>query len=294
MGYIMLINYDKLIYLLTCGCCFAVFVMEHLGMGYPESSTEPVSHVDLSHSTNKKTEQNHAKPYIIYRIYPKVFNEHVIPSQKISSWLSRHIQAMKISGGQRFNSSTPDNRNMASWKTHHFIEAMFQLTMFDAGHRNWDNLDSWTNQGFVDLGSGRGHAVLVAHALFPFRQCVGHWTAICVQRGQRSFGRMRMMMRMMMIMMMMMMMMMRMIMLMVICIAIIIFMIMMMTMVMPMTDDVLAFPLGLSPTKTWLKDVGEFIGTTILPIKLWKYKSIHLVCSILLVRFCFPVFYTDA
>ena len=43
MGYIMLINYDKLIYSLTCGCCFAVFVMEHLGMGYPKSSTEPVS-----------------------------------------------------------------------------------------------------------------------------------------------------------------------------------------------------------------------------------------------------------
>lgn len=59
MGYIMLINYDKFIYLLTCGCCFAVFVMEHLGMGYPKSSTEPVSHVDLSHSTNKK---NRAKP----------------------------------------------------------------------------------------------------------------------------------------------------------------------------------------------------------------------------------------
>lgn len=29
-------------------------------------------------------------------------------------------------------------------------------------------------RGFVDLGSGRGHAVLVAHALFPFRQCVGY------------------------------------------------------------------------------------------------------------------------
>uniref|UniRef100_A0A7S4PXH5 Histone-lysine N-methyltransferase, H3 lysine-79 specific n=1 Tax=Alexandrium monilatum TaxID=311494 RepID=A0A7S4PXH5_9DINO len=26
---------------------------------------------------------------------------------------------------------------------------------------------------FVDLGSGRGHAVLAAHALFPFRSCVG-------------------------------------------------------------------------------------------------------------------------
>lgn len=64
MGYIMLINYDKLIYSLTCGCCFAVFVMEHLGMGYPKSSTEPVSHVDLSHSTNKKTEQNHATPIL--------------------------------------------------------------------------------------------------------------------------------------------------------------------------------------------------------------------------------------
>ena len=118
---------------------------------------------------------------------------------------------MKISGGQRFNSSTPDNRNMASWKTHHFIVAMFQLTMFDAGYRNWDKLESWNpNQGFVDLGSGRGHAVLVAHALFPFRQCVGHWTAICVQCGQRSFGRMRMrrMRRMRMKMMMMMLMMM--------------------------------------------------------------------------------------
>ena len=124
---------------------------------------------------------------------------------------------MKISGGQRFNSSTPDNRNMASWKTHHFIVAMFQLTMFDAGHRNWDKLDSWNpDQGFVDLGSGRGHAVLVAHALFPFRQCVGNWTAICVQRGQRSFGRMsmRMKIRMMMMMMMMVMMMMTMMMMM--------------------------------------------------------------------------------
>ena len=37
-------------------------------------------------------------------------------------------------------------------------------------------------QGFVDLGSGRGHAVLVAHALFPFRQCVGHG-AYAVSQG---------------------------------------------------------------------------------------------------------------
>ena len=37
-------------------------------------------------------------------------------------------------------------------------------------------------QGFVDLGSGRGHAVLVAHALFPFRQCVGH-RAYAVSQG---------------------------------------------------------------------------------------------------------------
>merc|ERR1711972_671856 len=28
-------------------------------------------------------------------------------------------------------------------------------------------------RSFVDLGSGQGHAVLAAHALFPFRSCVG-------------------------------------------------------------------------------------------------------------------------
>lgn len=36
--------------------------------------------------------------------------------------------------------------------------------------------------GFADLGSGRGHALLVAHALFPFRQCIGG----CAAPGELS------------------------------------------------------------------------------------------------------------
>ena len=71
----------------------------------------------------------------------------------------------------------PGHRNATGKKQGQFTEGSVDVLSFaqllDRVCRRADRTVDIFRE-FVDLGSGRGHAVLTAHALFPFRKCTGY------------------------------------------------------------------------------------------------------------------------